>query len=324
MRRVRYHVHGGPEVLGIEDVEVPEPGPGQALIRAEAIGLNYVDVQLRRETSPDSIYFRKLPSGVTGDVVGIVERVGPDADTALIGTRVAVLLEDGCAEYVVADVAWTAHVPQGLELGAATMLPTIGAVAQGVLHIARPIEGQTVLVTSGAGAIGHLAVQLAKRQGATTVIATASSQAKLDFARDLGADIAINHTDPDWDEQIREAVPGGVDVVVEAVGGDTLHRAIGLLAPFGRAAVFGASSGDLTSVPVRSLFALKTVCGFSLLAYRAAAADQLRAQIGELADLLLKGELRAAANTRLPMADIVQAHRMLEARAVLGRVVLVP
>ena len=324
MRRVRYHAHGGPEVLGIEETEVPEPGPQQALIRVEAVGLNYVDVQLRRETSPDSIYYRKLPSGVTGDAVGIVERVGPGTDPALIGSRVAVLLEDGCADYVVADVAWLASVPEGLDVGAATMLPTIGAVAQGVLHIARPIEDQTVLVTAGAGAIGHLAVQLAKRQGTRTVIATASSPAKLAFARELGADIAINHTDPDWDEQIRRAVPGGVDVVVEAVGGDTLHRAIGLLAPFGRAAVFGASSGDLTSVPVRSLFALKTVSGFSLLAYRAAAADQLRAQISELADLLLKGELRAATDTRLPMSEIVEAHRLLEARAVLGRVVLLP
>jgi NADPH:quinone reductase len=324
MRRVRYYAHGGPEVLGIEETEVPEPGPQQALIRVEAIGLNYVDVQLRRETSPDSIYYRKLPSGVTGDTVGIVERVGPDTDPALIGTRVAVLLEDGCADYVVADVAWMASVPDGLDVGAASMLPTIGAVAQGVLHIARPIEDQTVLVTAGAGAIGHLAVQLAKRQGARTVIATASSPAKLDFARELGADVAINHTDPDWDEQIRRAVPGGVDVVLDAVGGDALHRAIGLLAPFGRAAVFGASSGDLTSVPVRSLFALKTVSGFSLLAYRAAAADQLRAQISELADLLLKGELRAATDTRLPMSDIVEAHRLLEARAVLGRVILLP
>lgn len=324
MRRVRYHAHGGPEVLAVEDADVPEPGSGQALIRAEAIGLNYVDVQVRRETSPDSIYYRKLPSGVTGDVVGIVERVGPGVDPALIGTRVAVLLEDGCADYVVADTAWMAAVPDGLEAGAASMLPTIGAVAQGVLHIARPIEGETVLVTAGAGAIGHLAVQLAKRQGATTVIATAGSQAKLDFARELGADVAINHTDPDWDEQVRQAVPGGVNVVIEAVGGDTLHRAIGLLAPFGRAIVFGASGGDMTSVPVRSMFALKTVSGFSLLAYRATAPDRLRAQIAEVSDLLLKGELRAATDTRLPMTEIAEAHRLLEARTVRGRVILLP
>jgi NADPH:quinone reductase-like Zn-dependent oxidoreductase len=89
MRRVRYHSHGGPEVLAIEEADIPEPGPGQVLIRTEAIGVNYVDVQLRRETAADSIYFRSLPATLTGDVVGTVEEVGPDADPALAGTRVA-------------------------------------------------------------------------------------------------------------------------------------------------------------------------------------------------------------------------------------------
>ena len=87
MRRVRYHAHGGPEVLAIEDAPVPEPGPGQVLLRTEAIGVNYVDVHLRRETSADSIWFRPLPATLTGDVVGTVEKAGPGADPALVGTR---------------------------------------------------------------------------------------------------------------------------------------------------------------------------------------------------------------------------------------------
>ena len=107
MRRVRYHSHGGPEVLVTEETGIPEPGRGQVLIRTEAIGVNYVDVQLRRETFPGSIYFRSLPATLTGDVVGLVEKVGPETDPALAGTRVAVLLEDAYADYVVAD-AWLA------------------------------------------------------------------------------------------------------------------------------------------------------------------------------------------------------------------------
>jgi NADPH:quinone reductase-like Zn-dependent oxidoreductase len=324
MRRVRYHAHGGPEVLAIEEAGIPEPGPGQVLIRTEVIGVNYVDVQLRRETSPDSIWFRSLPSTLTGDVVGTIVSAGADVDPALAGTRVAALLQDACADYVVADTGWLASVPAGLEAGAASMLPTVGAVALGALRAGRLAAGDTVLVTAGAGAIGHLAVQLAKRQGAGTVIATAGSPAKLDFLKELGADVAIDYTRPDWDLQVRAAAPGGVDVTLEAVGGAVLHKSIELLGPFGRVVVFGASAGDLTSVPVRSLYALKTVTGFSLLAWRAARGEQARADIRELTGLFETGDLHAAAETRLPLAEVVRAHQLLEDRAVLGRLLLVP
>jgi NADPH2:quinone reductase len=324
MRHVRYHSHGGPEVLAIEEADTPEPGPGQVLIRTEAIGVNYVDVQLRRETAADSLYFRSLPATLTGDVVGTVEEVGPAADPALAGTRVAVLLEDAYADYVVADTAWLVSVPEGLGSGSASMLPTVGAVALGALRTGRPGQGDTVLVTAGAGAIGHLAVQLARQQGAGTVIATAGSPAKLDFVKELGADVVIDHTQPEWADQVRLAAPGGVDVILEAVGGAMLHESIGLLAPFGRAVVYGASAGDLTSVPVTSMFALKTVSGFSLLAWRAAAPEQARAAIAELTGLFETGRLRAATETTLPLAEAVQAHRLLEHRTVLGRLLLVP
>jgi NADPH:quinone reductase len=323
MRRVRYHAHGGPEVLTIEEADMPQPGPGQVVIRAEAIGVNYVDVQLRRETSPDSIWFRSLPATLTGDVVGAIEQTGPGTDPALAGTRVAVLLEDACADYVVADTDWLASVPAELEAGPASMLPTVGAVALGALRAGRLGTGETVLVTAGAGAIGHLAVQLARLQGAGTVIATASP-AKLGYLKELGADAAIDHTQPDWADQVRAAAPGGVNLVLEAVGGQMLHKSIELLAPFGRVVVFGASAGDLTSVPVRNLFAMKCVTGCSLLAWRAANAEQARADITELTALFLTGRLRAATDTRLPLTQAVQAHQLLEDRAVIGRILLTP
>jgi NADPH:quinone reductase-like Zn-dependent oxidoreductase len=323
MRRVRYHSHGGPEVLAVEEAEIPRPGPGQVLIRTEAVGLNYVDVQLRRETAPDSIYYRSLPATLTGDVVGTVEDAGPDADRALIGTRVAVLLEDACADYVVADTAWLASVPGGLGAGAASMLPTVGAVALGALRTGRAGKDDTVLVTAGAGAIGHLAVQLAKLRGAGTVIAAAGSPAKLDFLKELGADVAVDYSRPGWADEVQLAAPHGVDVILEAVGGEILHQSIGLLAPFGRAVVYGAAAGDLTSVPVVSLFALKTVSGFSLLAWRTADPGQARADITTLADLFGSGQLRAVTEV-LSLAEIVRAHRLLEDRAVSGRLVLTP
>jgi NADPH:quinone reductase-like Zn-dependent oxidoreductase len=324
MRRVRFHSHGGPEVLAVEETGVPEPGPGQVLIRTEAIGVNYVDVQIRRETRPDSIWFRPLPGSLTGDVVGTVEKAGPGVAPALAGSRVAALLEDACADYVVAGTDWLVPVPAELGAGAASMLPTTGAVALGALRSGRLSAGETVLVTAGAGAIGHLAVQLARELGAGTVIATAGSPAKLALAKELGADAAVDHSQPGWDDQVRSAAPGGVDVVLDAVGGETLHRSLGLLAPHGRAVVFGASAGELTSVPVRSLFGLKTVTGFSLLAWRAADPAAVLAGLAELTGWFGAGKLRAVTGATLPLAEVSRAHQLLEERSVLGRLLLVP
>jgi NADPH2:quinone reductase len=323
MRRVRYHEHGGPEVLAVEQAEVPEPGPGQVLIRTEAIGVNWVDVQLRRETSPGSIYFRPVPATLTGDVVGTVEAVGPGADPALAGTRVAALSEDAYADYVVAGADWLVRVPAGLDAGAASMLPLAGPVALGTLRAGRIAPGDTVLVTAGAGTIGHLAVQLARLRGAGTVIATAGP-AKLGLAKELGADAAVDHTQPDWADQVRAAAPGGVDVALEAVGGEVLAQTIELLAPHGRAVVFGASSGQMGTVPVRALVKLKTVTGYSLLAARAIEPERVRSDVAEISDLLEARRLRAETQTRLPLAEAARAHRLLEDRAVPGRILLLP
>ncbi|MBV9381846.1 MAG: zinc-binding dehydrogenase [Streptosporangiaceae bacterium] len=323
MRRVRFYTHGGPEVLVTEEAGIPVPGPGQVLVRTEAIGVNYVDVQIRRETDPDSIYFRSVPATLTGDVVGRVEATGPDTDPALTGTRVAALLEDAYADYVVVDAEWLAGVPAELSAGAASMLPTVGAVALGALRTGRLGAGETVLVTAGADAIGHLAVQLARQRGAEMVIAAAGSPAKLSFPKELGADVVVNYSEPGWADLVRDAAPRGVDVVLEAVGGQVLNQCIGLLAPYGRAVVFGASSGDLPILPVRTLFALKSVIGFSLLALRAAAPEQARANVAELARLFGSGALRACTQ-ELPLADAIRAHQMLEDRAVTGRLLLVP
>jgi len=323
MRRVRYYAHGGPEVLTVEEAAVPEPGPEQVLIETEAVGLNYVDVQLRRETDSGSIFYRQVPAGLTGDVVGTVTRVGQRADPALVGTRVAALLEEGCAEYVVADAAWLVPVPDGLDAGTASVLPTMGAVALGALRLGRVADGDTVLVTAAAGGIGHLAIQLARHVGARTVIAAAGSAAKADFLKELGADATVDYSQPDWAAQVREAAPGGVHVALDAVGGKTLLECVSLLAPFGRVVGYGAANGDWGSVPLLQLVALKSLSAFSLLALRAAAPDRARADTAELAGLLESGQLRAVTRT-LPLADIAGAHRAFQDRTVLGRLIVIP
>ncbi|HEY0806015.1 MAG TPA: zinc-binding dehydrogenase [Pseudonocardiaceae bacterium] len=322
MRRVRYYEYGAPEVLTLEEADIPTAGPGQVLIRVEAIGANFVDTKFRRGPAGGTLFQRPLPGILTGDVVGVVDAAGPDVDATLIGRRVAALAEDAFADYVVADARWLAPVPDGLDLGAASMLPMGAPVALRTLRTGQLAKGETVLIHAAAGGIGHLAVQLAKTLGAGTVIATASSPSKLDFAREYGADIAVDYTDDDWPDQVRVAAPQGVDVVLDSAGGTILRQSIDILAPFGRVVMYGAASGDLVDVPVRSLFALKSLAGFSLLAWRAANPEQARQEMTEVADLFVDGRLRAAVHARLPLTDAAVAHRILEDRSQLGRVLL--
>jgi NADPH2:quinone reductase len=324
MRRVRYYEYGDPDVLTIEEAEIPTPGPGQVLIRAEAIGANFVDTKFRRAPSSGAIFQRPLPGKLTGDVVGTVEAVGLGVDTQQVGRRVAGLAEDAFADYIVADAQWLAPIPDGLDLGAASMLPMGAPVALRTLRTGRLAPDETVLIHAAAGGIGHLAVQLAKLLGAGMVIATAGSPAKLDFARKCGADIAIDYRDSDWPDQVRKAAPRGVDVVLDSVGGETLQRSFDVLAPFGRIVIYGAASGELTSLPVTNLFALKSVAGFSLIAWRAADPEQARREMTEVAEYSTAGQLHTAVHARLPLAEAAAAHRLLEDRSQLGRVLLLP
>jgi NADPH:quinone reductase len=325
VRRVRYYEYGGPEVLKVEEVAVPVPGEGQVLVRAEAVGANFVDTKFRQGPSAGTLFQRPLPGTLTGEVVGTVEAVGPGADPGLANRRVVGLTaDDAAADFVLLDAAWLADVPDGLDDAAASMLPNPAAVALGVLRTGQLAAGQTVLVHAAAGAIGHLTTQLARIEGAGTVIATASSAAKLDFARTHGADVAIDYTAGDWPDQVRAAAPNGVDVVLDSVGGDVLHQSIDLLAPFGRVVAYGAASGELASIPVRSLYMLRSVTGFSLLAWRAANPKRAAADMVELTEHFLTGRLRTSVHTRLPLTEAVTAHRILEGRENLGRVLLIP
>jgi NADPH:quinone reductase len=321
VRRVRYHAYGGPEVLRVEDVAVPEPGPGQVRIRTTAIGANFVDTKFR--SGAGSIFTRPLPATLTGDVVGVVEALGAGVGGELTGRRVATLSLDAFADHVVADVAELVDVPADLDEAAASMLPSAAPVALGVLLVGGLAPGATVLVHAAAGNIGHLATQLARLRGAHTVIGTVGSPAKLDFVRDHGADVAVDYSAGDWPDRVRAAAPDGVDLVLDAVGGTTTLRSIELLAPGGRVVVYGAADG-VADVPVRSLYELRSVTGFSLLAWRSTRPAEYARALADLTDLFLTGRLRFTVHTRLPLEEAAEAHRLLDARAQLGRILLVP
>jgi NADPH2:quinone reductase len=323
MRRVRYYEFGGPEVLKIEETDVPAPGPGQVLVKTEAIGTSWVDTTLRSGTSP--LGQPTLPGSPHGDVVGTVEAVGAGADPALAGVRVAALVNpDAYADYVLADADWLVRVPAGVDAGTASVLDMPAPVALRVLRTGQLAAGETVLVHAAAGTIGHLATQLARIEGAGTVIATASSKAKLEFAREHGADVGVCYTEPDWPDQVRAAAPGGVDVVLETIGGQVTAQSLDLLAPFGRLVFYGAASGELPEVPVSRVLSLRTVSGFGLLAWRAARPEQARQEVAELAGLAAAGRLRASVQATLPLEQAARAHELLEDRDRMGRVLLVP
>ena len=310
MRTVRFHEHGGPAVLRVEQAPEPVAGAGQVLVRAEAIGANVIDTVIRSGTSP---WPRPLPGALTGDVVGRVTAVGDGVTEYRVGDRVAGLSEDAAADLVALDAGWLARVPEEADAAEATVLSMTAPLALGLLRAGRLAAGETVLVQSAAGGIGHLVVQLARELGAGRVIGTASTAAKRDFVRSLGAEAA------DYDK-----VEGPVDLVLDAVGGEVFDAGLELLGPGGRMVTYGAVGGKLPTVAALSLFALKWVTGFSMMAWRQGRPKQARADMTDVAAFRADGRLRVAIAERVPLAEVVRAHEILDARANLGRVVLIP
>jgi NADPH2:quinone reductase len=317
---VRYDEYGSPEVLRLIDAETPEPGPGQVLIRAERVGLNYIDAVMRRGAG--GAWQTDLPGSLTGEVVGHVERIGPGVAGVAVGDRVAALVaKDACADLVLAEADWLASVPADLDGATATALPMLAPLASGLLRLARLEAGETVLVHAAAGAVGHLAVQLAKQRGAR-VIGTTGTATKADAIRRYGADVVADSSTPEWTEQVRAAAAGGVDVVLDSLGGDATTQSLGLMAPYGRAVVYGALQGEQSTVTAMDLYGLKSISGFSFLGWRAARPEDVRAEVAALTEQLRTGTLRLAVAAEIPLDEVVKAHELLEDRTRVGRVVL--
>ncbi|MFE7898052.1 zinc-binding alcohol dehydrogenase family protein [Streptomyces sp. NPDC057424] len=323
MRVIRYRAYGDPDVLTVEEAEVPEPGPAQVLIKAEAIGVNFVETQRRRGTAP---FPTLLPNAPHGDVVGTVVAAGADVRSVAVGDRVAAPVEgEAYADYTVTDATFLAPIPADLGLAEASVLASPAQTALCTLKTAQIKPGDTVLVHAASGSIGHLALQLAKILGAGRVIGTAGSAHKLDFARAHGADVAVDYSAPGWPDQVRAATQGrGVDVIIDSVGGDVLRQGIGLLAPFGRLVFYGAASGEVPQISPMELIGLQFVTGSSLWAWWQHRPDEVRTGLDRLAGLLASGELCVSLGTTLPLTEAAKAHQLIEERGHLGRVLLIP
>ncbi|HEX2173603.1 MAG TPA: quinone oxidoreductase [Dehalococcoidia bacterium] len=325
MKAVRFHELGGPDVLRYEDVPKPLPQPGEALIRVAAAGVNYADTFFRQGKY---LVKPQLPQIPGLEVAGTVVAVGDGVREVTSGDRVLALLPrgGGYAEYVTAPAASLLPVPDELELETAAAIPVQGLTAHHVLSLCgRLSPGESVLVHAAAGGVGSLAIQIARLLGAGTVIATASSQSKLDLARSLGANVTINYREEDFVPRVNEATKGqGVDVIIETVGGDVLTRSLSCLAPFGRLVVAGMASGEASQIAAQRVLAKnQSIVGYYLMPViqRHGLADQA---LAELMAWSADGQIQLTISQVRPLAEAAWVHEEIEARRTVGKLVLRP
>jgi NADPH:quinone reductase len=314
MRAVQIEEFGGPEVLKLVDLPVPEPGGGELLVEVSRAGVNFADTHQREDS-----YVAKygLPLVLGGEVAG----VDPD------GRRVVALLRSGgYAEYAVAPADQTFPIPDGLDDGAALALLIQGLTAWH-LHrsCARLSAGESVVVVSGAGGVGSLAVQLARAFRAGRVIATAGSPERRVRCLELGADVALDPEAGSLTEAVVEANGGEpVDVVLETSGGRIFDELIETLAPFGRMVVYGISSREQNEVRTGKLLrGSRSVIGFWLF-HCLGRRELMEQPLAELFDLAAQGEVEPQIGGTYPMSDVRRAHEDLVGRRTSGKLLLDP
>ena len=322
MRAIRVHEYGGPEVLQLEEVTLPEPGGGEALVTVEAAGVNFIDVYHRTGLYPGA-----LPFTPGMEAAGVVEAVGPGVYEVEVGDRVAYAMERGSyAERAVVPAWKLVRLPEGLdaEAGAAAMLQ--GMTAHYLTRSTYPLAGgETALVHAAAGGVGLLLVQMAARIGAT-VIGTVSTEEKARLAREAGADAVILYTEGDFAEEALKLTDGrGVHVVYDSVGQATFDQSLACLRPRGLLALFGQSSGPVPPIDPSIL-----ATGGSLfltrpgLAHYAADRGELLERAGDVLHWVATGELRLRIDRTYPLSEAAEAHRALEGRQTAGKVLLAP
>jgi NADPH:quinone reductase-like Zn-dependent oxidoreductase len=325
------HETGGPEVLRPEEVPAPTAGPGEVLVRTEAIGTFAGDAGFRSGRYPVPPIGRgTLPVILGNEAAGTVTATGDGVDPALLGTRVAVLIlpttgAGTYAEYVTAPVGALTPVPDGLPAGHAVAVATQGALALSLLSLAAPDAG-TVLVTVGSAGIGGYLTQLLRGRSGVRIIATAGADpARHDRARELGADAVVDHTDPDWPDRVRDALSGGtLDVVYDSIGGPALRRLLPLVTPLaGRLVCYGNLSDEPSGITVEELRGRNlTLIGSG--SNEGGWAERVSAARAEALRLAVTGRLGPLIDSELPLADAAEAHRRLENRLSNGKVILVP
>lgn len=340
MRAIVLRDHGGPEVLRAEDVALPEPGPGEARVRIAAVALNHLDVWVRKGGPAFKLEY---PHRLGSDIVGTVDGLGPGVVDVAIGTKVALQpglscgvcaaclggrdnlcrryrilgenAQGGYAEAIVVPRANLAPYPGELPAAeAAAAILSFLTAWQMVVGKAQVGPGDTVLVQGGGSGVGVAAIQIAKLCGAR-VITTVGSDDKIAPARAIGADLVVNYQTADFAEAVRKDTDKrGCDAVIEHVGGEVFTRSIRAVRNGGRIVTCGATAGFTPEIDLRHVFFRQIEILGSTMGSKA----DLIAVLGHVA----AGRLRPIVHTTLPLAAAADAHRLLESRAIFGKVVL--
>jgi NADPH2:quinone reductase len=321
---IRIHEHGGPEAMKWDEIPTPSPGPGEALVRHGAVGLNYIDVYFRTGLyKPPS-----LPCVIGMEGAGTVEAVGEGVSVVAPGDRVAYATAPigayAEARTIKADRLVKLPADISFEQAAAMMLQ--GMTVEYLLRRTFAVKpGQTILVHAAAGGVGLIMCQWAKHLGAT-VIGTVGSDAKAELARAHGCDHPIVYTREDFQARVKEITGGKMlPVVYDSVGRETFMKSLDCLAPLGMMVVFGNASGAVPPFDVGILAAKGSLfLTRPTLATYTAKREDLVASAEALFDVVRKGAVKIEVNQRFPLKDAAAAHRALEARQTTGSTVLLP
>lgn len=322
MRAIRVHKYGGPEVLTNEDIPIPEPKAGEARVKIEAIGLNFIDVYQRT-----GLYPLQTPFTLGMEGAGVVDGIGDGVSEVKVGDRVAYAMILGSyAEYAIVPAAKLALVPENLPAATAAALMLQGMTAHYLTHSTYRLHtGDTALIHAAAGGVGLLLVQIAKMLGAR-VIGTVGTEAKAQLVREAGADHVILYTHTDFQPELRKLTDGkGVNVVYDSVGATTFEKSLDCLGSRGYLVLFGQSSGpvaplDPAKLAVKgSLFLTRP----SLTHYMLDQAELLQ-RANDLFNWTASGKLKLRIEKTFPMHDAAEAHRLLEGRKTTGKVVFFP
>ena len=321
MKAVRIHEFGGLDVLKWEDAPQPEPRPHQVLIKVDSAGVNYADILRRGGNYPGP----DLPTSLGLEAAGTVTEVGSEVTGISTGQRVMAMGPGGQAEYVAVNANFVFPYPESVDPVQAGGMPIVFLTAYHLLKSRGRMEpGHTVLVQAGASGVGTIAIQLAKAWGAR-VIATASTQEKLDLCRSLGADVTINYTTHDFEEIVGQESGGqGVELVLECVGGPVLEKSVRCVASYGRLVSYGNASGTPANLSASDITtANRTVIGFSIGCSPQGQLDH-QAAMAELFPMLAEGKAKLVVDQILPMSEVAKAHQHLANRGTRGKVILKP
>ena len=322
MKAIRVHTPGGPEALRLEDVPEPKPEAGQAVVKIEAAGVNFIDVYQRT-----GLYKVPLPFTLGQEAAGSVAAVGPGVKEPKVGDRVAYTSILGAyAEYAVVPAERVVVLPDGVSTkqGAAAMLQ--GMTAHYLATSTYPLEsGNACLVHAAAGGVGLLLCQVAKLRGAR-VLGTVSTREKAALARAAGAAEVILYTEQDFEAEVKRLTNGaGLQVIYDSVGKTTFEKGLSCLAPRGMMVLFGQSSGPVGPFDPQvlsqkgSLFLTRPT-----LAHYILTRPELVARAGEVLGWIKSGKLKLRIDREVPLAQVAEAHRLLEGRKTTGKVLLIP